>query len=236
MSERLNRLVVDRSPKQALVAVISTSMGFVIGLAAGGEIEDVASMAIAAASGVVIAVLGFAAASRCRPMPARTTADHFRLLGLSLLIGTALGLANLAANWAIAAMHPAFREVLRQRVTTLNPIVGVVGSPLVEEILVRLFLLSVTAWIVLRLTPRRDLAFMVALFVSSVFFALLHLDRQMPQDATLANYYRLVLLIKYTLAALPLGWIFWRWGLPHAIASHVAGNAAHLLAQHDLFR
>jgi hypothetical protein len=33
---------------------------------------------------------------------------------------------------------------------------------------------------------------------------------------------------KYTLAGLPLGWIFWRWGLPYAILCHIAANAAHL--------
>jgi hypothetical protein len=51
----------------------------------------------------------------------------------------------------------------------------------------------------------------------------------------LANYYRAALLTKYTLAGLPLGWIFWRWGLPYAILCHVAANAVHLAFQAGLF-
>ncbi len=66
-------------------------------------------------------------------------------------------------------------------------------------------------------------------------FAALHLDRPMPADSLLANYYRAALLAKYTLAGLPLGWIFWRWGLPYSILCHVAANAAHLMLQHGIF-
>jgi hypothetical protein len=60
-------------------------------------------------------------------------------------------------------------------------------------------------------------------------------DRPMPADSLLANYYRAALLAKYTLAGLPLGWIFWRWGLPYSILCHVAANAAHLVLQHGIF-
>jgi membrane protease YdiL (CAAX protease family) len=214
----------------------ATALAFLAGLVLGGEIQDAASFAVATVVGVVIAIAGLSASSVCRQLPVRTFTDHGRLLAFSLGAGAALGLINLAANWLIAAMHPAFREVLSQRMATADPIIGLVASPLVEEILFRLFLLSGTTWIVSRLTARRDLAFAVGLLVSSVMFSLVHLDRQMPPDATLANYYRLTLVLKYTVMALPFGWIFWRWGLPYAIAAHVAGNAAHLLAQQDLFR
>jgi hypothetical protein len=40
---------------------------------------------------------------------------------------------------------------------------------------------------------------------------------------------------KYTLAGLPLGWIFRRWGLPYSILCHMAANAAHLAVQARLF-
>jgi membrane protease YdiL (CAAX protease family) len=79
------------------------------------------------------------------------------------------------------------------------------------------------------------LAFAIGLVGSSLVFALLHLGRPTPADPALANYYRAALLAKYTLAGLPLGWIFWRWGLPYAILCHVAANAAHLAAQKGVF-
>ena len=210
-------------------------LALLVGLLAGGDIADAGSLAMAAAIAAAVVVLGFAAASRCRWLPTRTTAERLRFMLLALTLGTALGLANLAANWVIAAMHPTFRALLGDRMTTMEPLVGLVASPLVEEILVRLFLLSVIAWIVWRLTNRRGLAFAIALFASALVFAALHLDRPMPQDSLLANYYRVALLTKYTLAGLPLGWVFWRWGLPYAIACHVAANAAHLAVQQRFF-
>jgi membrane protease YdiL (CAAX protease family) len=77
--------------------------------------------------------------------------------------------------------------------------------------------------------------FAIALIGSAFFFALPHLDRPMPDDPALANYYRAALVAKYTLAGVPLGWIFWRWGLPYAILCHMAANAAHLAVEGSLF-
>ena len=229
-------MIIDRRHTDAMRAVAAAWLAFLVGLLVGGEIGDAGSLAIAAASAAaVVVVLGFAAAWRCRSLPTHTTAERLRLTLLSLALGTALGLANLAANWVIAAMHPTFRALLDDRMTTLDPLVGLVASPLIEEILVRLFLLSVIAWMVWRLTNQQGLAFAIALFASALVFAALHLDRPMPQDGLLANYYRVALLTKYTLAGLPLGWVFWRWGLPYAILCHVAANAAHLAAQHRFF-
>ncbi len=41
---------------------------------------------------------------------------------------------------------------------------------------------------------------------------LMHLGRPLPVNPAVANYYRAALATNYTLAGLPLGWIFWRWG------------------------
>ena len=182
------------------------------GLLVGGEIQDSASFAIAGAVGAALVFLGFAAASRCRTLSKRT--NRGRLIVLLLAAGTALGLANLAANWMIAKEHPALRAMLVERTATVAPRVGLVASPLVEEIAVRLFLMSAMAWVLFRVTNRAGLAFAVALLGSAFVFALLHLARPLPADPMLANYYRAALLTKDTLAGLPLGWIFWRWGLP----------------------
>ncbi len=158
-----------------------------------------------------------------------------RLALLSLAAGTGLGVANLAANKAIAAMDPGLRALMVERMATLAPLEGLIASPLIEEIAVRLFLMSAIAWIVFRVTKRATLAFAIALVGSALFFALLHLDRPVPDKPALANYYRAALVTKYTLAGLPLGWIFWRWGLPYAILCHIAAYAAHLALQDNLF-
>lgn len=52
---------------------------------------------------------------------------------------------------------------------------------------------------------------------------------------SMGDYASPLLVTKYTLASLPLGWIFWRWGLPYAILCHSMVNATHLLLQPILF-
>lgn len=206
-----------------------------VGLFAGGDIQDAGSFVVAALIGTVLVVAGFAAASRCRTLRRAERPALARLVLMSLLIGAAAGAANLAANALIAASSPTLRALLTERVTTIPPLIGLVSAPLVEETAVRLFFMSVLAWMVSCLTGRQSAILGVALVGSSLVFALLHLTRPMPTDASLANYYRAALLIKYTLGGLPLGWVFWRWGLPFAILCHTTVNGIHLLLQRLLF-
>ena len=231
----LDRIFVDRPGARATSAVVAAWCGFMVGLFAGGDIQDAGSFVVAALIGTVLVVAGFAAASRCRTLRQAERPALARLVLMSLLIGAAAGAANLAANALIAASSPTLRALLTERVTTIPPLIGLVSAPLVEETAVRLFFMSVLAWMVSCLTGRQSAILGVALVGSSLVFALLHLTRPMPADASLANYYRAALLIKYTLGGLPLGWVFWRWGLPFAILCHAAVNGIHLLLQRLLF-
>jgi membrane protease YdiL (CAAX protease family) len=213
--------VVDRPPNEAAVATSAAWLALMTGLMVGGDIENPASFAVAAVGGAVLVFAGFAAASRCRVLPRFVGGQRVRLAVLALAVGLVLGAANLLANRLIAESDPTIRVLLAERMTTLKPVVGIVAAPIVEEVGVRLFLMSAVAWIVWRVTKRAGLAFALALVGSSLFFAALHLDRPLPADPALANYYRAALLVKYTLAGLPLGWMFWRWGLPYAIVCHI---------------
>jgi len=210
-------------------------LAFMIGLVAGGDVADPGSLAIGAVCGAAFVLLGFAAASRTRTLPNDTGSRRARFTLLALGGGIGLGLANLAANWLIASAHPAIRELLVQRLTTMDPWVAVVSAPLTEEVSVRLFLMSAIAWIVSRVTKSPSRIFAAALIGSSLVFALLHLGRAFPGDPALANFYRAALVTKYTLAGLPMGWLFWRWGLPYAIVCHAAVNATHLVLQRFVF-
>ena len=218
------------------MALVAAWLAFLAGLLlAGNEITDLASLLIGAVVGAGLVYLGFLAASRCRPIQQRSNAERARVALLALVCGAGLGVANLGANWAMMAVHPTLRTLLTERFTEVAPWVGLVSAPIVEEIALRLFFLSVLTWIVSRFTKRPGVAFGTALWVSSLAFALLHLDRPFPTDPTLANLYGVMLVTKYTLAGLPLGWIFWRWGLPYAILCHSMVNATHLLLQPHLF-
>jgi len=64
---------------------------------------------------------------------------------------------------------------------------------------------------------------------TAVFFGAVHLDRPMPEEASLALLYSIGIVVKTAAMAVVLGWSYWRWGLPYAILLHSAANAAHAL-------
>ena len=216
-------------------AALAAWLAFMVSLIVGREVGDVVSFAIGAASGAALVLIGFAAAARTRTLSRAAGSNRARLSLLALAAGAGLGLANLAANWLIASTHPTLRALLVQRFTTMDPLVAVIAAPFGEEVTVRLFLMSAIAWVVSRVTKNPSLVFAAALVSSSLVFALLHLGRPFPGDPSVASFYRVALVTKYALAGLPMGWLFWRWGLPYAILCHAAGNAAHLALQRFVF-
>lgn len=209
-------------------SVVAAWLALLTGLLAGGEIDDAASFVFAATLGLAAAWLGFAAASRCRNLAPATTRQLVQRIPWAVAIGIVFGAVNFAANVAIASRHPSLRALLERRFAAIGPIEAMVAAPLSEEVVVRLFLMSALAWIVWQLTDRLDAAFAIALIASSIVFASLHLFRPFPGDSDLVTFYRASLLVKYTVAGLPLGWLFWRWGLPYAILCHVLVNATHI--------
>jgi membrane protease YdiL (CAAX protease family) len=232
----LSRVVVDRPPREAAAALAAAWASFLAGLlVAPREVTDAASLAIAGAVGAVLVVVGFAAASRCRPLPRRPPPQRLRLLLLALGVGGLAGVGNLAANAALASLDPAIRAVLLERFARLDAMTALVGAPLVEEVALRLFVMSGLGWVVSRFTSRDGSIFTVAALLSAVVFALLHLDRAFPVDPAVARLYAGGLVLKYTLAGLVQSWAFWRWGLPYAIVAHAAVNATHRVLEPLVF-
>jgi hypothetical protein len=66
--------------------------------------DDTGGAIVGAALTFVASAIGFAAVARVRPMPKRPLREQARLMGLSLMMGTALGLVNLTANYSIASL------------------------------------------------------------------------------------------------------------------------------------
>jgi len=214
-----------------ILAIVGAWLAFMIGLAADGTVDSPASFGVAGTVGAVIVAVGFAAASRCRRLPQRSHSHRVRLVVLSIAVGGAVGLVNLAANWAITEADPALRALLVERIKAKEPWEVLVTAPMMEEVVFRLFVMSVMAWLVYRNAKREKHAFAIALVGSAVIFAVPHLERTLPDASMLAGYYVAALMIKYTLLGVPLGWVFWRWGLPHAIICHSGANATHMALQ-----
>jgi membrane protease YdiL (CAAX protease family) len=186
---------------------------------------DTGGAIVGAALAFCASAIGFAAVARVRPLPRRLLREQARLMGLSLMIGTALGLANLIANYSVASLDSRIHVRMSGMYARASAWSGVFANPLLEEIGFRLFLMGGMAWLLSRSTNDRRSVFLVALAVSALVFGPLHLLRPPAGllDAT-------VVVLKAGTAGLLLGWVFWRWGLPYSIVCHATTNGVHLLA------
>jgi len=163
-------------------------------------------------------VIGFAAATRCRPLPMRPLTRHAMFVMVSLGCGVLVGAVILGAQLALAtwdrSLHAQLARFAGEGVA--QPLIRAYSSAVFEEVICRLFGLSAIAWIAIRLGKDRELAFRIALWSSAVLFALGHFP-----DPSLTG---LMVLLFNGLGGLLLGWFFWRWGLPYAILCHFAGG------------
>jgi membrane protease YdiL (CAAX protease family) len=187
--------------------------------------DDTGGAIVGAALAFCASAIGFAAVGRVRLLPKRPLREQARLIGLSLMIGTALGLVNLIANYSVASVDSRIYVRMSEMYARSSAWSGVFANPLLEEIGFRLFLMGGIAWLLSRSTYDRRTVFLVALAVSALVFGPLHLLRP-PADLLDAT----VVVLKAGAAGLLLGWLFWRWGLPYSIVCHGTTNAIHLLA------
>ena len=187
--------------------------------------DDAGGAMVGAALSFCASVIGFAAIGRVRPLPKRSLSGRASLMGMSLMIGTALGLVNLIANYTVASLDSRINIRMSEMYARASAWSGVFANPLFEEIGFRLLLMGGAAWLVSRSSDDRRTVFLGALAVSALVFGLLHLLRPPASllDAT-------VVVLKAGASGLLLGWVFWRWGLPYSIVCHGASNAVHLVA------
>jgi membrane protease YdiL (CAAX protease family) len=213
-------LVADRSAAEAALAVSAAWVTFVLALPI---LEPGMSPSVEMAIGAVVAaglvVVGFAAASRVRPMSTREGSERLRLLGWSLSLGALMGLVNLGANLGLASLDPTLRGLLAERFGQLSPWTSVLAAPVVEEVIFRLFLLSAAALVIARFVEDRRVVFWAALAISALVFGAMHVLRPEPASSGLAWIYRSGVTLKSTVGGLLLGWIYWRWGLGYSILS-----------------
>jgi hypothetical protein len=149
-----------------------------------------------------------------------------RLALLSLLAGAALGavLLGFLALWAAA--EPALRARFAGRLgePAWRPWALAVESSVLEEVVFRLFALSVIAGLAKRFF-RQDgrVSFGLALAGSAILFGLAHLPAWLSAAPASVPLIAAVLTLN-GLGGLLFGWLYWRWGLPYAICCHFAGD------------
>jgi membrane protease YdiL (CAAX protease family) len=190
------------------------------------------SGAILGGLGTLIGVaLAVAPLAKYRPLPHRSSMEHFELALQAVAIGVALGLANLLVNYGLAMWKSAIYEQMVSRWARFSPLSVVISGPIIEEITYRLILLGGLAWVVARFTHERRTITLVALAVSSAVFGLAHIFYGGVDDPL----YVAGMAVKSSAAGLLLGWVFWRRGLAYSIVCHAAANGTHLLLMPVMF-
>lgn len=114
------------------------------------------------------------------------------------------------------------RAFVAQPLTTKLQIVATAG--IVEELVFRVVISTLVAWIVWLVTKRQTAAIWTGIVVAAVAFGLAHV-------ANLANvphpYLRAITL--NGIAGLALGWLYWRRGLEWAVLAHLIADATMYL-------
>lgn len=231
---------VERSvpKKEVSVKIAGTWILFVLALPfLEGETFSMETQIVGGLIGALIITAGFVAVTRVRPPLDKSPSAQARLVLLAVLTGTAVGVAHVGSNMVLAGLDAEVHARLVERFVQRPAWGSTFAAAVAEEVVFRLFLLSVVAWLAFRLTGHRRAAFWVGLLVSATVFAVPHLWGRPPGGAGMVGVaYEGLILLNSGLAGCVLGWVFWRWGLVHAMACHFMANTVVLLTGPLLLR
>jgi len=145
------------------------------------------------------------------------------LLAIASGVGAALLIVLLDRHLLLRTLPPVAAERVPGAALWKGLLASFYGA-IVEEILSRLFLMTVLVWILSKL-PGFSMAvvFSVACLFSAVAFAAGHLPL-VAQTAPLTRPVVTRVLLLNTLAGLVCGAVFWAYGLEHAMAAHFAAD------------
>jgi membrane protease YdiL (CAAX protease family) len=142
----------------------------------------------------------------------------------------ALGVASaLLVLGAIALFGPPLPSTApTPAVSVAFALKGLLASPygaIVEEIMLRVFVMGVVAWLLSRLSRGQPRAWvmLVALVVAALVFGAGHLPAA-AQLAPLTGELVLRVIAYNTLAGLVFGWLYWKRGLEHAMLAHLCAD------------
>lgn len=219
-------LLADHSERESTVALGGAWLAFVLALClALPQPPQLLHVAIGSGAGALLITVGLAAASRCRIVPTHSPRQRTVLAALAALAGGALGFVLLTVLVYLAQREPALHARFAGRLTepAWRPLALGFESSILEEVMFRLFAMSVVAWLVSRLLRNSRVTFVIALALSAVLFGLAHLPAWLAATHTTPGLVGAVLLLNGA-GGLLLGWVFWRWGLPYAIICHLLGD------------
>jgi hypothetical protein len=222
----MRNLVAGRSGREAAIAAGATWLALCVAMGlALPQPPNLVHWILGALAGALLIAIGFRAGASWRSRATRRPVQRLRLLALSVLAGAALG--GLAL-WLLVLLPP--REpLLRARFAgrlgepQWRPAALGFESAVLEEVVFRLFAMGVIVWLAMRLLKRPGPAVSLGIAVSALLFGLAHLPGWSSAAHLTAPLVAGVLLLNGLGGAL-FGWVFWRWGLPYAMACHFAAD------------
>jgi phosphotransferase system glucose/maltose/N-acetylglucosamine-specific IIC component len=178
-------------------------------------------IAIGSLLGALLIILGFSAASRCRSISQHSAGQRTKLAALAVLGGIGIGSVLVAILVALAHREPALRARFAGRLAepAWRPWFLGLESSIVEEVVFRLFVMGVVAWLASRFMRNPRGPFFIALVASAVLFGLAHLPAWLAAAHATPGLVGTVLFLNGS-SGLMFAWLFWRWGLPYAIVCH----------------
>lgn len=110
---------------------------------------------------------------------------------------------------------------------------GVLYGGIGEEVLIRLFLMTLIVWIVTKLkrsTPPSNMVYIVAILISSLVFAIGHLPANLSFFGELSTMVVFRAILLNGVGGILFGWLYWKHGLVLAIFAHmIAHISMHLI-------
>ena len=143
----------------------------------------------------------------------------------ALLIGTATG-AVVLAILPLAGLQS--RLIKEASIPVWQWLIIAFDSAILEEIIYRLFILSLVVWLLARFLPR-NAAIWIALIVSALAFGAAHLSRWIDSGPVVIT----AVMVVNGLIAIVLGRVYVKWGIEAAILAHFAGDVVvHIIGPH----
>ncbi|MGC4119965.1 MAG: CPBP family glutamic-type intramembrane protease [Myxococcales bacterium] len=155
-----------------------------------------------------------------------------RQFGLAAIVGFCSGAALVALDRFVFMPHqPEAIRSLGAQIARWKGLLASFYGGIGEEVLTRLFLMTLFAWVLCRLLGgRRPAAFVAAAVFAALAFAAGHLPAA-AQLAPLDAWVVTRVLVLNSVAGIAFGVLFWKRGLEHAMAAHFCADLVlHVLS------
>lgn len=153
-----------------------------------------------------------------------------RALAGAMLAGTAAGLLLLVLDRLLQPLMPPTIQPLPAGIELWKRLLAAFYGGITEEILLRLFVMTLIAWVIWRTAykaqlPPHSIVFRAAIVAAAVLFGIGHL----PAAAGIWPLTPVVIartVALNTLGGIVFGYIYWQWGLEHCMLAHFCADIA----------